>query len=127
MPRKNRPLRASFVVTFAATVGCAEERGYAPNPPPPQPKPEVVHGNPPPPDPNIVVDISVEDRACVEHAQRIEGGRYVDVRPPRKVDCPPERVFKREDGQCYFSAPDPCQHSGCNPPPPQPVECPPGK
>ena len=119
MRRRKSALRASFIVTFAATVGCAETQ-VTHNPPPPD-------RNPPPQQEEGTASIEVEEKACVEHVRRRVDDKWVEVRSPRKVDCPAERVFKREDGQCFMSFPDPCNHPGCNPPPPQPVECPPGK
>jgi len=115
MRSRKKPLRASFIVTFAATMGCAESQ-VTHNPPRPEPEP-----------PKDLARIEIEQGACVEHTRRFENNQLVDVTPPRKVECPKERVFKRSDGQCYFSFPDPCDHSGCNPPPPQRVDCPPDK
>jgi hypothetical protein len=135
--RRRAKLAASVVVTVAA-LGCDKANDTGPRPPativntpgtsvnPPGPPTTTATTTTTPPPQDEYTSIDVEHRSCYRHTRHLVEGNLVDKTPPEKIDCPKERVWKGADGQCSFSFPDPCQHSGCNPPPPQPVECPPG-
>jgi hypothetical protein len=47
------------------------------------------------------------------------------AKPPLKPAPAGWRVFHEGNGMCTATAPDPCSHPGCNPPPPKDVACPP--
>ncbi len=127
MKRRKVPgLTAAFVVTVAA--GCGGE--------------QEPHRNPPYPDPTVSDVIRMPDGTCAVH---------VASNPPfqKPVPCPDGpaptstfasppgtatstlpaapagwRIEPNDDGTCTAYGPDPCQHEGCNPPPPQRVACP---
>ncbi len=135
MKRRNVPrLAAAFVVTIAA--GCAESPPQPPEHPNP-PGPPIIHKQP--------------DGTC---AQTFDGNPPYDkpVPCPEAGDdgfaTPPSgtgsatpsgtgnpalpsapsgwKVEPNQDGTCTAYGPDPCNHPGCNPPPPMRVTCPPG-
>jgi hypothetical protein len=61
--------------------------------------------------------ITVENKGCYIHVGNPPA--------PIKVNCPPERVQKRDDGTCWYMEDVTCPPDvTCNPPPPQQVECP---
>jgi hypothetical protein len=133
--RSKTKLAASFVVTIAA-LGCDKAGNTGALPPPTNPPTPTATPTPTPsptvspttaPANDLRTAIEVDQRACFEHTRHMVDGQFVDAKPPRKVDCPKERVYRNEqDKKCFFTFPDPCQHEACNPPRPQEIDCPPG-
>jgi hypothetical protein len=116
--RSPRPGRfaAPLVVTVAAVAGCAS--GPESGNPPPQNPPSPSTATQPPANPPPV-------QLPPEPASH----PHVNPPPPQlPVASNPANVQKRDDGTCieFFHVNCPPGVS-CNPPPPHPVQCPPGK
>ncbi len=97
-------LAAAFVVTVAA--GCGGE----------QMPPEEPHRNPPGPE----VDPVPTSTFATPAGDPTSTGTSTLPAAPQGWNVTPNG-----DGTCTAYGPDPCNHPGCNPPPPMKVACPP--
>ena len=142
MSRKRAPrLAAAFVVTISAGCGGASSEPVTPDGPGDSPPAERFYKD--------------SDGKCyIEHFANPPYRNEVDcsqdpAKPPESPDAKPDspdgpdaivqqpdervlkpapdgwRVERNEEGSCTAYGPDPCQHQGCNPPPPRKVLCPP--
>jgi len=115
---------APFVVTVAALTGCGPEP-MPPGNPPSQPDPPRPIGNPPPAVPDAPTPPANPPPPPTPPPNPV----HVNPPPPAlPLPTNPAQVQKAPDGTCreYFHVDCP-KGALCNPPPPRPVQCPPGK
>lgn len=137
-PRRAPQLAAAFVVTLSA---CSSEPPPLVNPPGPDvPLPQstiqknpdgsctrMISGNPPSyepvPCPPDTTPTASSTFAAPPDGTPTATQTVAEVLPPAPAGW---NVRPNPDGTCTAYGPDPCNHPGCNPPPPRQVACPVG-